>query len=229
VAVPDDLRDDVVHVPVANESETSRHRMPPGAVGFLYLQAGRPDLAEPRLAEAIPRRGEEPDIAVPGIAQKLILLGVTREMIGQLEQAASAHEWAVRASVATAGDRDRETIRARANLARTYAALKRPQDAEPLLNDVIPVFEAESNDSELAVALNALGLARQCQQRHAEALACFDRALALFEKLKGPDYIECATVLRNLANSAEEQGDLVGARRARNRADKIARQKVAFT
>ena len=221
LAIPDDLRGDLVEPPAGVSGGESRHRISAYALGFMYLQGGRPDVAEPFLAEGIPRLDGEPDITDPRVGQRLMLLGVAREMIGKLDEAASAHEWAVRAACATAGESDHETVRARANLARTYAALRRPDDAEPLLDAVIPAFEAQGNESELAVAVNALGLVRQSQNRHADALSCFERALALFEKLKGPDFVECATVLRNIARSADATGDQVGSRRALSRAGKI--------
>jgi tetratricopeptide (TPR) repeat protein len=225
LSVAEDIREQVVEPPpsdAAADGET-QHRMPAHALGIFYMQAGRLDIAEQILADAVTAGGDEPPLDAPRMAQTLILLGVTRESLGRLEDAVWAFERAVRASLATAGDRDRETIRARANLGRAYAALQRPGLAEPLLLEAISFFESEHNESELAVALNAMGLVRQSQQRHEEALPWFERALALFEKLKGPEFYECATVLRNLSVSAAATGDHVGSRRAAKRAEKIWR------
>jgi tetratricopeptide (TPR) repeat protein len=194
-------------------------------LAIMYLQAGRPDLAERYMSEGIPLRNGEPDLTAPRMGDNLILLGVTREMLGRPADAVWAHEWGVRAFRATRGDDDAGTVRARANLARTYAGLGRGDEAEPLLQEVIPIFEAQDNEGELSVALNALGLVRQGQNRHVEAIALFERALAVFEKLKGPDYQECATVLRNLARSAAARGDDIASRRALTRAERILQRR----
>jgi tetratricopeptide (TPR) repeat protein len=102
-----------------------------------------------------------------------------------------------------------------------YAGLGRHLEAEPLLTTAIPAFERTENKSELALAVNALGLVRQSQKRHSDARECFARALTLFEELHGPNYAECATVLQNLARSAEATGDRVGSARALKRAKEI--------
>ncbi len=222
LAVSDDLLAEIVNTGTESSApDEDRHRMPPFALGILFLQMGRPDVAEPLLLESVHPRGNEPDPEVPRLADKLILLGVAREMLGRLDEAIWAGEWAVRTMEATAAESDPTLIRARANLARTYAASGRTDDAEPLLNEVIPAFEAQGNDSELAVALNARGLVRQRQNRHTEAMTSFERAHAVFEKLKGPDFIECGTVLRNMSRSAAALGDDVGSKRYLNRAEQI--------
>lgn len=222
LSVSEDVRDQILDPPAeAFGSGEPGHRIRPHALGILYLQTGRPDLAERFLAEAVPLVAGEPNLGTPGAGQHLMLLGLSREMSGRTEDAVWAHEWAVRASVQAHGSEHPESVRARANLARSYAALGRHQEAEPLLRQVIPIFEAQENESELAVAVNALGLVRQSQDRHAEALVEFQRALTLFEKLKGPDYVECGTVLRNISRSAEATHDRVGSRRAMERAERI--------
>jgi hypothetical protein len=222
LAVSDDLVTGVVNPGTESSAlDDDRHRMPPFALGILFLQMGRPDVAEPLLLESVHVRENAPDPDVPRLADKLILLGVAREMLGRLDEAIWAGEWAVRNMTATAPEGDPTLMRARANLARTYAASGRTEDAEPLLNEVIPRFEADGNDSELAVALNARGLVRQRQNRHAEAVTSFERALAVFEKLKGPEFIECGTVLRNMSRSAAALGDDVGSKRSLKRAEQI--------
>ena len=221
--VAPDVQGDLVEPPATSSpSSESRHRMPAHAIGILFLQTGRPDLAERYMSEGIPMRNGEPVLETPRLGDALGLLGVTREMLGRLEDAAWAHEWSVRACAATGGDGDPAAVRARANLGRVYAALGRPEEAEPLLTGTIPVFEASDSQSELAVAVNALGLVRQSQSRHAEALTCFGRALTLFETLNGPNHAECGNVLRNIARSADASGDRVGSARAGKRADGIA-------
>lgn len=227
LSVASDLERDVVEPAIdAADARESRHRMPPLALGMLYMQAGDLALAERHLAEGIPMRDGDPILDTPRLGDTLIMLGVFREALGRGEDAAWAHGWAVRAFAAAAGDDDANTVRARANLARVLAALGRHAEAEPLLTGAIPVFERTGNTSELALAANALGLVRQFQARHDEARACFERTLTLFEELHGPNYAECATVLKNLARSAEASGDRVGSARALKRAEAIVRAKA---
>jgi len=111
--------------------EPSQHRMPAPARGFLYLQFGRPDLAEPAFVEAVPMRGDEPVFDTPGVGHSLTCLGLIRETRGRMEDALQMHTWALRAFAAAEGERAQTTVMSRANLARTYAALRRPADADP--------------------------------------------------------------------------------------------------
>jgi tetratricopeptide (TPR) repeat protein len=230
LTVAHDLHKDLVEAApaaLASSERETRHRMPSYAIAILYLQAGRLDLAEPLLVDAVPLRDGEPVLDGARVGENLILLGVTRESLGRMEDAIWALSWAVRAFRATAGDRGLETVRARANLARVYAGLGRHEEAEPLLTEVVPIFEAEKNDSELSLALNAMGLVRQAQGRHTEAMPCFERTLALFETLHGPDFFDCATVLRNIARSADALGDVMRSKQALKRAEKILRGAAA--
>lgn len=203
----------------------SQHRMPAVALGILYLQSGHTATAERMFVETVPLKNGEPDIHSPDVTKNLIMLGVAREMLGRLDDAIWAHEWAVRASVATAGDTAPETVRARANLSRAYVAAGRFTDAEPMLLQAIPLFEADQNGGELSVALNALGLVRQSQDRHAEAMDCFERTLTLFEELDKKNFDERAAVLRHLARSAAATGDEVRSRGALMRAEEMARRR----
>ena len=222
LTVADDLHGDVVDPsPSAAFESEIHHRMSEYAIGFLCIEKGRLDLAEPLLLDAIPLRDNEPVLDAPRVGKILIMLGVVRENLDRLEGAVWALEWAVRAFRATVGEKDPETIRARANLARVYVSLGRCEEAEPLLTEVLPLFEDQRNNAELAVAVNAMGLVRQTQNRHAEAIACFDRALTLFETLQPPEPDGCATALRNMAHSAEALGDAERGRLALARAESI--------
>jgi tetratricopeptide (TPR) repeat protein len=222
LTVADDLRGDVV-APADTEFAASRtrQRISALALGVLFMQIGKIDRAEQHLAAGIAMRDGEPVLETPRLGDTLSLLGVTREALDRGEEAAWAHERAVRAFAAASGDDDPKTVRARGKLGRAYAATGRHAEAEPLLTGVIPVFESANNRSELAIAMNALGLVRQAQGRHTEAATCFGRALTLFEELHGPNYGECATVLNNLARSADATGDRVGSARALKRAEGI--------
>ena len=222
LSVAGDLQSELMEAPIgAVDTWESRHRMSGLALGMLFIQAGRPDLAEQHMAARIPMRDGEPILETPRLGDTLILLGVMREALGRGEDALWAHERAVRAFAATTGDDDPNAVRARSNLGRVYAEMDRHGDAEPLLTAVIPTFERTENKPELSLAVNALGLVRQSQARHSEAISCFQRTLTLFEELHGPDFAECATVLNNLARSADAVGDRVGSARALKRAKEI--------
>jgi hypothetical protein len=226
LSVADDLHGDVVK-PEGNgpSAGDTAHRMSGYAVGLLNLQGGRVSAAERHLAAAIPLRDGEPILDAPRLGDTLILLGVAREGLGRLEEAAWAHGWAVRAFAATRGDGDPETVRARANLARAYALNGRHAEAEPLLTEVVPFFETTGNRGELSLALNALGLVRQSQTRHAHALQCFERALTLSEQVYGPNHVESAIILGNIARSAEATGDSMKSTRALSRAEEILQKR----
>jgi hypothetical protein len=220
--VAGDLMSELVEPAIdATDSGESRHRMSALALGMLFIQAGRPDLAEQHMTARIPLRDGDPILETPRVGDSLILLGVMREAMGRAEDALWTHQWAVRAFAATAGDDDPNAVRARANLGRVYAGMGRHTDAEPLLTGAIPAFERAENKHELSLASNALGLVRQSQERHSEAKACFERTLTLFEELHGRNYGESATVLKNLARSAEATGDRVGSARALKQAKEI--------
>jgi len=55
--------------------------------------------------------------------------------------------------------------------------------------------------------LNGLGLVRNSQGRHAEALVYFEQALTIFEKVHGPQFPDCADVLRNMAAAFQGLGE----------------------
>jgi tetratricopeptide (TPR) repeat protein len=72
----------------------------------------------------------------------------------------------------------------------------------------LTVFEEKrAPESNIAVALNGLGLVRNSQRRYAEAISYFERALEIFEKVHGPGFADCATVLRNIASAFRGLGD----------------------
>jgi tetratricopeptide (TPR) repeat protein len=202
-------------------TERPSHRMSAFAVGMLYLQTGRRDVAEKFLAESIPLQDGEPPLDDVDVAQKLMCLGLARECQAKGLEAEWAFTRSLRGFQATAGENDPKTMLAVSNLARLYAGLGRPDDADPLLVKVIPFYEAANKDSELAVALNAKGLVEQARGRHREAILKFERALFLFERAHGPDFADCATVLRNLSRSLEANGDRAASKNTLARAEAI--------
>ena len=62
------------------------------------------------------------------------------------------------------------------------------------------------------MTLNNLAFALQARGDFAPARPLFERALAIHEKVGGPDHPQTATTLGNLAVLLQSQGDLAGAR-----------------
>ena len=62
------------------------------------------------------------------------------------------------------------------------------------------------------MSLNNLAVLLQAQGDLAGARPLYERALAIYEKVLGPDHPRLATSLNNLASLLQAQGDLAGAR-----------------
>lgn len=56
-------------------------------------------------------------------------------------------------------------------------------------------------------ALNGLGLVHNARGLYVQALSCFERALEIIRTEHGPEFSDCATVLRNMAISLQEIGE----------------------
>ena len=227
LAVAADLQETLV-APVIDPASPveSRYRMSALAIGIIAMQAGRPDLADRYITDEVMSGGSEPALDGPRTGETLTMLGAAREALGRFDEAAWAHDRALSAFSAAHGPDDLQTIRARANLGRVYAALERATQAEPLLTDAITAFEASNELSELAVAMHALGRVRQLQSRHREALSILEGALSLFERVGRPAISDRASVLRDIARAAEAIGDDDRRREAVRRADALQRTVV---
>jgi len=223
LAVAPDLHGDLVAPGIDAGPSEDRYRMSALSLAILAMHAGRPDLVERFIVDEIAPGGAEPALDVPRAGDMLIFLGVAREALGRLDAAAWAHERAVAAFRAAHGEDHAQTIRAKSNLARVYAAQDRCAEAESLLDVVVPAFEASGDRSELALALHALGRVRQSQSRHVDALALLERSLLLFEGLEHPPISDCVRVLRDIARSAEATGDDLRRARALKRAEAAER------
>ena len=94
--------------------------------------------------------------------------------------------------------------------------------AEPLFRRALQVFEtAEESGSNAGVALNGLGLVYNARERYADAIPCFERALAIIERVHGPGFPDVATVLRNMAFSWKRLGNTERMVEAWERADRV--------
>lgn len=198
----------------------ARHLLSAAAVGSLYLLAGRFDLAEKVLADAVlaADEGGANDIRV---ARDLLLLGLAQDFLAKHADAEQSLSRSCAIFRATAGEEDVETAQALSNLARVYLSLNRYGDAEPLFDRTLKVFQEKDEPGSAAVALNGLGLVRNSQGRYAEALACLEQALTIFEKLHGPQFPDCADVLRNMAAAFQGLGESRKASEALERARRV--------
>jgi tetratricopeptide (TPR) repeat protein len=186
--------------------EGARRLLSSGAVGSLYLMAGRFDLAETVLAESVSSadEGGANDIRV---ARELLLLGLAQEFQDKYLDAERSLSRSCAMFRATVGEEDPDAAQAMTNLGRMYVCLDRHEEAEPLFGRALKVFQERALPSSAAVALNGLGMVRNAEGRHAEALAFLERALAIFEEVRGPQFPDCADVLRNMAAAFQGLGE----------------------
>jgi len=84
----------------------------------------------------------------------------------------------------------------------------RYEDAEKILNDVIPNLEqTQPNSVELADSLSRLSAVKEKMGNHREAEAVRTRAAEIYRIASGPDGIEAAGVLVDQARLARQRGD----------------------
>ena len=212
-----------IDLPWSSECETlhgARHLLSGAAVGSLYLLAGKFDIAEKVLADAVVAADEvgANDIRV---ARDLLLLGLAQDFLAKHVDAERSLSRSCAIFRTIAGEEDIETAQALTNLARVYLSLNRYGDAEPLLDRTLKVFQGKDEPGSAAVALNGLGLVRNSQGRHAEGLVYFEQALTIFEKVHGPQFPDCADVLRNMAAAFQGLGEDRKASAALERARKV--------
>jgi tetratricopeptide (TPR) repeat protein len=159
-----------------------------------------------------------------GTAKKAELLGLAQESQGKFTEASRAFSRARSIFQSVVGDSHLNTALATAFLARVYVASGRHGEAEPLFEHALKILEDKKAPGCCAtIALTGLGLIRQGQGRHAEAIAYFDRSLAIHEKVHGLNSGECAELLHSLSRSCEAVGERRRAIEAARRALSIKR------
>lgn len=159
----------------------------------------------------------------PLVAKHLVLLGFAQDCRGRYPDAERAFSRARSIFQQNLGH-DLNTAQATLNLARLYVSLGRHDEAEPLFWQALGIFnEKDLSGSNAGIALNGLGLVRKARGLHLEAISYFEQALENFERVHGPAFTDCATVLRNMALSLLQIGDGRKAKEALNRAKQIER------
>jgi tetratricopeptide (TPR) repeat protein len=111
------------------------------------------------------------------------------------------------------------------NLGRMCIGQHKADEAEPLFQEALRAFEKEdpSRGSNVAIALNGLGLICNERGHYAEAIPLFQRALRGFQEALGPDQPDVATVLTNMAYSWHKLGDQGKAEELLRRAARVGR------
>jgi tetratricopeptide (TPR) repeat protein len=190
--------------------------------GSSLLQVGRFDDAEELLKVSLSELEATPGVDDCLVAQHLLFLGLTYDCQKRHLDAESALSRARRIFEQALGPDDPNTAQAMVNLARVYISLGRHDEAEPLFLQTLKLFnEKDASGSNAAVALNGLGLVRNARGLYVEAIPYFEQALQIFERVHGTGFIDCATVLRNMAVSLQHTGDARRAEEALNRARQI--------
>jgi tetratricopeptide (TPR) repeat protein len=190
--------------------------------GSSLLQAGRFDDAEKLLEGSISELERTVGADSPVVAQHLLLLGLAHDCQERYLDAESALSRARSIFEQSLGPNDLNTAEATLNLARVYIPLARHDEAEPLFQHALKVFnEKDASGSYCGIALNGLGLVRNARGLYLDAIPFFEQALQIFERVHGPDYIDCATALQNMAVSLQHTGDNRRAEESLNRARRI--------
>jgi tetratricopeptide (TPR) repeat protein len=206
----------------ADTSEPRRGRMPSLALGMLCFQAGLFHQSEQAFADSIAEweaggRGADPDLA-----NHLVLLGLSYDCQGKHRDAVPIFQRSERAATAALGPDHPVVAQAVNNQARALIALNDHTAAEPLFERALAMFESvEGQETNAAVALNGLGMVRNCQERYAEAIPLLERALKIFEKEYGAQFQDCGAVWGHLATAFAHTGDERRANHALSRARAI--------
>jgi tetratricopeptide (TPR) repeat protein len=226
------LKDTLLGLGSMGEEEPSsqpRRLLSPATLSSLYLlfgssllEAGRFDDVEKLFPISISELERAVGVNDPHVAKQLFLLGLAYDCQRKYLDAESVLSRALRIFEQTLGQNDMNTAQAMLNLARVYVSLGRHEEAEPLFVHTLNVFnETDASGGNAGVALNGLGLVRNARGLYLEAIPYFEQALQNFERVHGPDFTDCATVLRNMALSLHHTGDDRRAEEALNRARRI--------
>ena len=190
--------------------------------GSSLLEGGRFDDAEKLFDISISELERAVGENDPLVAKHLFLLGLTHDFQGRYLDAESVLLRARSIFERGPGENDLNTAQVILNLARVYVSLGRHDDAERMFLQALRVFnEKDASGSNAGIALNGLGLVRNASGLHLEAIPYFEQALQIFERVHGPEFTDCATVLRNMALSLRHTGNDQRAEEALNRARRI--------
>ena len=208
---------------VAADDRPRRSKVSATVYGTLCFQWQHYDESERAFSEAIAEATVRGEAATAKRARQQLLLGLSRDRLGRYRDALTSFQAAETAALAVSPPVDPIVGQAVNNQARAFLALNEPAAAEPLFTRALALFEADGDcpPSNVAIALNGLGMARNAQGRHEEAIPVLEEALEIFETEHGFKFPDCADVLSNLAVAFSGKGDQRQAKRTGARADEI--------
>jgi len=188
-------------------------------IGLGYERLGNLYRLQQRYVEAVPwyRRA----ISIASIQPDLnrsYLAGLRESLSRTLMNAGDVTGATQEARFAAAlreGLRDDQALANTLNLlGNDYLVERAPEYAKPVLQRAVDLYDADpdTDDLELAAALNNLGIAQEGLDEYDGAKTSFQRSLQIRESELGPDHPEVAKMLNNLGTLANRQHDRVTAR-----------------
>jgi tetratricopeptide (TPR) repeat protein len=156
-------------------------------------------------------------------AQLINELSLALEAVGHREQALAQARRALELRETTLGKSHPLVAHELITVAASLLDADRSAEALPLLQRAVAIWETTTvNNLQLADALDNLGTALGPLGRYTEAAAAHQRAIALYDKLLGPENAQSAIALQNLAN-------LYSIQHRPREAERLLSQSIAIT
>jgi Tfp pilus assembly protein PilF len=147
---------------------------------------------------------------------------------GRDDEAEAMLRKALATDAAVLDENDRRTAGIENSLAQILLKKGKWQEAEDLLGRSVRALESQAaRDDGLAAALNNMGVLRRHQHRNADAIAFFERSVAVLQTELGPEHPLLAPTLLNLATVYAETGCLSDAGATYRWAANIAQAHIA--
>jgi len=195
-----------------------------GALSLALYEKGDLDGAEPLMREALELWKTAGGERCVEVGRTLGHLGMLRDARGDLEGAERFHRQAVEILGDALGEKHPSYAQAVTNLAATLITRRQFEKGERLARKALAIVRERFDEDgpQAAFALFQLGLAVQGGGRAAEAVKHLEEALALRERLHGPDHLRVVEGLTSLASARFSADDLDGSEAAVRRAVETA-------
>jgi tetratricopeptide (TPR) repeat protein len=173
----------------------------------VYADAGRYDEALAALKTALPVLTRSLGPEYPSVVFANYNLGLVYDSLSEFDQALAAFRKALPLFEKIYGADSAETAQVRAAMGNVYSELNRNDEAVAEIGKALPVIEKAYGDhGRVAMLYNNLGAALDGLGRYQEALAAYDKAIAIETKRAGPGVSEIAEGLVNKANAYQSLG-----------------------
>ena len=136
----------------------------------------------------------------PDLATALNGLGNFHEKLGRVDEAKATHERAIEIREKALGPDHADLAQSFHNLAVLYLEDEAFERSEELLRRSIAIEEQQGESHDLATSVHVLAILYESMERWDEALAQEERALAMREKMLGPDHPHVSFSLTTLGN-----------------------------